>query len=128
MQARLVEKEQRLKDVEQENGILIDRWLTYKNEEVERLNLANNFEKEKKAAQKEKTEFLQEQGRAIMEKKVGESILDSGRSQTALVSVRLPNLARKDFTAHQGEANCISFCNSGAKFCTGGADMRIKVC
>ena len=41
--------------------------------------------------------------------------------------VKLPTMSRREFVAHQGEANCVSYSSSGSKLCTGGADMRIKI-
>jgi len=43
------------------------------------------------------------------------------------VNVKLPSMARKDYVGHQGEANCVAYSASGSKFCTGGADMRVKI-
>ena len=43
------------------------------------------------------------------------------------VDVRLPTHARKEFVAHQGEANCVAYTAQGHRFATAGADMRIKI-
>lgn len=128
VQARLVEKEAKLRDTEQENAVLIERWLNYKNEEVERLNQANIYDKERKAREQEKQAALQAEGKAIMQNKAKVGMLDAaGGAEGSYVSVRLPTMARREFVAHQGEANCVSYSTSGNRFCTGGADMRIKI-
>ncbi len=126
VQARLVEREKRLKEVEEENAVLLERWINYKNEEVERLNTQNALLKEQRASQQSKaSEELANKGRAVMDVKTKTSMLDGGSE--GVVVVKLPSLARKDFVGHQGEANCVAYSTSGSKICTGGADMRIKI-
>jgi autophagy-related protein 16 len=128
VQARLVEKEKKLKDTEEENSVLIERWLSYKNLEAESMNQKNQLVEHQKEAEQKRAEELKEKGRQIMENKGKTSMLDSASgTMGAFVTVKLPSRARKEFTAHQGEANCVAFAQSGTKFCTGGADMRIKV-
>jgi autophagy-related protein 16 len=131
VQARLVEKEKTLKEVEEENAALLERWINYKNEEVERLNQQNALLKEQKAAQQSKASVeLMGQAKAVMDNKVKTSMLDGASAAgggEGFVNVKLPSMARKDYVGHQGEANCVAYSPSGAKFCTGGADMRIKI-
>ena len=130
VQARLVEREKKLKEIEEENAVLIERWLHFKNQEAEQLNKQNTILTEQVQVQKAKEkEELMGQAKSIMdpEKKSSPSLLDGGGAIGSFVAVKLPTHARKEISAHQGEANCVSFSSSGEKFCTGGADTRIKL-
>lgn len=153
VQARLVERERRVKELEQENGVLIERsgnrgccpvgftaahrffrWLTYKNDEINRLNEVNRLSEQQqheKLLKAKQAEALLDKGREIMapENRTAPTLLDRGDAAPGLygVAARLPSAARRETVAHQGEANCVAFNPSGSKFCTGGADNRVKV-
>jgi autophagy-related protein 16 len=43
LQLELVKTEERMKDLEKENGQLLQRWLKKMNEEAEKMNEANKF-------------------------------------------------------------------------------------
>lgn len=109
-------------------------WLSYKNDEVNRINAQNAAIKDQLQAQQlqaKQQQALVEQGKQIMsaENKGKASMLDNGPAVAAGggAEARLPTMARREVAAHQGEANCVSFSFNGARFCTGGADNRVKV-
>ncbi len=109
-------------------------WLNYKNDEVNRINSQNAAIKDQLHAQQQQAkqqQALVEQGKQIMsaENKGKATILDNGPALSAGggATARLPTMARREVVAHQGEANCVAFSFNGARFCTGGADNRVKV-
>ena len=96
------------------------RWLTYKNDEINRLNEVNRLS-EKQAAEKlqklKAQEELADKGRAIMspENRVDPGMLDSvpGAGFGLGAEARLPSAVRRELSAHQGGLERENFSSRG---------------
>jgi hypothetical protein len=85
---------------------ILFRWLSYKNDEVNRLNEQNNVIKEQLMQQQAKEKAITQQAKQIMhpDNRQAPTILDSGPSGLVGYGAesRLPAVARREVVAHQG--------------------------
>ncbi|CAG8485733.1 12339_t:CDS:10 [Ambispora leptoticha] len=132
LQLELVKTEERMKDLEKENGQLLQRWLKKMNDEVEKMNEANS------ALDIHAKALEVNSGVVIVEK---EQIVAMTEPTTATISpmrndrtrgksvgpVTIPVAAFRKFTAHDGEIHAINCSTDGNLFATGSSDKTIKV-
>ncbi|RUS33655.1 WD40-repeat-containing domain protein [Jimgerdemannia flammicorona] len=124
VQLELLKTEERMKELEKENGQLLQRWLKKMNEEVEKVNQANTIY-ESAMEQARTTEQMVFRG-------AGANPVDAARRQNSKADIYsplvvLPTTAPKRLTAHDSEIHTIQVSTSGNLFATGSSDKKVKV-
>ena len=105
---------------------LVNRWMSLKAKDAEKLNDEN--EKYVKI-QNEKIRKQLEDAANEMTVRTDESALDSmtPNSDPLFINARIPTRAMLQFEAHEGEVSAIKWSPNGEVVATGGADRKIKM-
>ncbi|KAG9292434.1 hypothetical protein G9A89_015304 [Geosiphon pyriformis] len=130
LQLELVKTEERFKDLEKENGQLLQRWLRKMNDEAEKMNTANQFYES--AVDLHAKALESTSGVVIVEKEPSPTQTDPGinniRSRGRTIGpVTIPMTAFKKFTVHDGDIHTINCSSDGNLFATGSSDKTIKL-
>ncbi|CAG8739756.1 30093_t:CDS:10 [Gigaspora margarita] len=134
LQLELGKIDERMKDLEKENGQLLQRWLKKMNEEAERMNEANLFYESALEVHAKALEF--QSGVVIVDKEFTPkpvTFTESGigstrtRSRSSAGPVIIPLAVAKKLTPHDGEIHTIQSSADGSMFATGSADKTIKI-
>ncbi|RUS17762.1 autophagy protein 16 [Endogone sp. FLAS-F59071] len=118
VQLEFLKTEERLKDLEKENGQLLQRWLKKMNDEVEKVNEANSI-----------YESVLEQARTAEQLTTRTTSTSRQKSNPDIFApqVLLPTSAPKRLTAHDMEIYSIQASATSKFFATGSSDKKIKV-
>ncbi|CAB4380336.1 unnamed protein product [Rhizophagus irregularis] len=138
LQLEIGKIDERMKDLERENGQLLQRWLKKMNEEAEKMNEANQFYESALEVHAKALEF--QSGVVIVDKEftpmnnVPKSITfpeaGTGTIRTRgkdFGPVIIPTAVIKKITPHDGEIHSIASSYDGSMFATGSADKTIKI-
>ncbi|KAJ8310390.1 hypothetical protein KUTeg_012255 [Tegillarca granosa] len=103
--------EEKYKKVQEDNRELVDRWMSQKSKDADKLNDENDYQLRRRQAklQKELAEAAKENINILPE------------------NASIPTKAQYKFDAHDGEVNAVRWSPSGRLFATGGADRKIKI-
>ncbi|KAF0399397.1 WD40 repeat-like protein [Gigaspora margarita] len=121
-----------MKDLEKENGQLLQRWLKKMNEEAERMNEANLFYERLNNI----SFYFKESSVVIVDKEFTPkpvTFTESGigsmrtRNRSSAGPVIIPLAVAKKLTPHDGEIHTIQSFADGSMFATGSADKTIKI-
>ncbi|KAI1311954.1 hypothetical protein EDD11_003234 [Mortierella claussenii] len=128
LQLEMGKLDERQRDLERENGQLLQRWLKMKNEEAERMNAANVFLENE---QQETTSLSQPMQsppstRSLRSMGPDSPTQSNWRGQSAIFSI-IPQISSRKITSHDSEVNTIAMSNGGSMFATGSNDKKIKV-
>ncbi|CAG8495395.1 18414_t:CDS:10 [Acaulospora morrowiae] len=146
LQLELGKIDERMKDLEKENGQLLQRWLKKMNEEADKMNEANLFYESALEVHAKALEF--QSGVVIVDKEftpaskpvsLPEASSSSGHTRSRSRSlgpvekkkgamiVILTKVAYLDQSPHDGEIHSIQASPDGNSFATGSADKTIKI-
>eukprot|EP01125_Pyxidicula_operculata_P005391 TRINITY_DN1922_c0_g1_i1.p1 TRINITY_DN1922_c0_g1~~TRINITY_DN1922_c0_g1_i1.p1 ORF type:complete len:535 (-),score=94.98 TRINITY_DN1922_c0_g1_i1:31-1635(-) len=129
IQIHLVKTEEAVKQVKKENKSLRDRWMKKVEDDVKKMEELNKLYEE--LQQLKRNAVLQPQTPqntstvSTTNSTSGSSLLDSPKVNLGTSVV--PKSSRKYIQAHQGEAQCVAFSNTGSMFVTGGIDKVVKI-
>ncbi|CAG8500555.1 6832_t:CDS:10 [Funneliformis caledonium] len=138
LQLEIGKIDERMRDLERENGQLLQRWLRKMNEEAEKMNEANQFYESALEVHAKALEF--QSGVVIVDKEftpmnnVPKSITFPEAGTGAIRTrgknygpVIIPTTLTKKFTPHDGEIHSIVSSYDGTMYATGSADKTIKI-
>ncbi|KAF9108501.1 hypothetical protein BGX27_008333 [Mortierella sp. AM989] len=147
LQLEMGKLDERQRELERENGQLLQRWLKMKNEEAERMNAANVFLEKyswtraivfqvlKTIRSHEQQEAASLSQQPIESPPSTRSLRSAGpdsptqsnwRGQSSIFSI-IPLISSRKITTHDSEVNAVAMSNTGSVFATGSNDKKIKI-
>eukprot|EP01104_Vermistella_antarctica_P010853 TRINITY_DN2938_c0_g1_i1.p1 TRINITY_DN2938_c0_g1~~TRINITY_DN2938_c0_g1_i1.p1 ORF type:complete len:547 (+),score=107.35 TRINITY_DN2938_c0_g1_i1:163-1803(+) len=114
--------EERARQLEAENGQLVQRWMNKMMEEAEKMNEANEFYNTMLEDSK-KQELLKN----AEQDPVDLMLTDIEDGLVEIMACKVPSKAKRNFVAHKGEVNAVAFNSSGSTLATGSNDKMIKL-